>query len=187
MELKRRLSLVVAIMSVALGSGHLVQNVLVKPAKVTLAKAETGPVDIMLVAAGPDVATPVAQAPKEAQPAISFAVAKSELTPNLFNLPQDPVVFAEFDAGGTAKPDMAKDCPVSLDLRAEPSAMIAVSIVAACHANERLVLRHAGLAVTGKTSGIGSLTTLLPAFEANAIVSIRFADGEMVEAKLAPK
>lgn len=185
MELKRRLSLVVAIMSVALGSGHLVQNVFVKSAKVTLAKAETGPVDIMLVAAGPNVATPLAWARKEAQAAISFAVAKTDPTPNLFNLPQDPVVFAEFAAGGTAKPNTAKECPVKLDLRAEPSAMIAVSIVAVCHANERVVLRHAGLAVTGKTSAIGSLTTSLPAFEANAVVSIRFADGEMVETKLA--
>ena len=184
MELKRRLSLVVAIMSVAFGSGHLVQNVFVAPAKGGLASAKLQPVDITLVAAGPKVPVSEPQKAVLAIEGVSFADGATDQSPNIFTLPKDSLMKAEFQAGGQKTLDTAQSCPLSLDLKVEPSAMIGLSVVAPCHINQRLVLRHDGLSVTAKTSATGTLTTSLPAFSSDALVSIRFANGEIAEARL---
>lgn len=182
MEFKRRLSLVIAIMSIAFGSGHLVQNVLVKPKQ--LAAAEPQPVDIMLVAAGADIVLP------SKEPAItqlivpSFAVAAEEDTPSLFTLPREPLITAEFGSAIPQTDVAANECPVTLQLLAEPSGMIGLTLTAPCNANQRVVLRHAGLAVTGKTSRNGDLAVSLPAFGINAEVSVRFPAGDTVTSSL---
>lgn len=180
MELKRRLSLVVAILSVAFGSGHLVQNVLVKPAKVGAELAKLQPVDIMLVASGPQM---VALPPNMlvSLPNLSFAAGPTEQVRNMFNAPREGVVVADFRATIQDNQSAALNCPHKLELRVEPSAMIGVSLMAPCHANQRVVLRHAGLAITAKTSGTGSLTTSLPAFSSDAVVQVRFSDEATVE------
>lgn len=178
MELKRRLSLVIAIMSVALGSGHLVQNVLVKPEK--LAAAEPQPVDIELVAAGPDIVLP-GKEPAIAQLIVpSFSAVSEQDAPSLFTLPTESLIKAEF---GSAIPETdvaANECPIDLQLLVEPSAMIGLKITAPCNANQRVVLRHAGLAVTGKTSSAGELEVSLPAFGVTAEVTVRFPAGQTV-------
>ena len=180
MELKRRLSLVVAIMSVAVGSGHLVQDVLVKPAKPAAVSSGLQPVDIMLVAAGAE--TPARHLkPSVSLPDVSFGAGPTALTPNIFNTPQETVVAAEFRTTSPNTQAASETCPISLKLLVEPSAMIGVSLLAPCHPNQRLVLRHAGLSITAKTSGTGSLTTSLPAFSKDAMVSIRFSDDTIVE------
>jgi hypothetical protein len=184
MELKRRLSLVVAIMSVALGSGHLVQNVLNKHVT-TLAKADLQPMDITLVAAGPAVPLPKPQPAVQKMAVPSFAATPTDETTNLFALPDEPILQAEFDAAAPRKPVLAQQCPVSLDLLVEPSAMIGLTLLAPCQPNARVVLLHAGLAVTGKTSGTGTLFASLPAFDSDAEVSVRFADGQVVTATVA--
>ena len=178
MELKRRLSLVVAIMSVALGSGHLVQNVLNKPAG--LASAEPQPIDITLVAAGPEEALPELPAAPVEFSLPSFAEIPADETPNLFTLPDDPIVQADFGTQVPGQSVMADQCPVSLEAVVEPAAMIGLTLLAPCRTNERVVLRHSGLAVTGKTSGTGALFVSLPAFTSDAKVSVRFRDGETV-------
>lgn len=185
MDLKRRLSLVVAIMSVALGSGHLVQNVLVTPAPVKTATAEPTPVDITLVAAGPEVLVPELPSAKIILPTPSFAELPQMDGPSPFTLPDDPLVFAEFGSVGATGSLAAKSCDISLDLLAEPAAMIGLTLVAPCRPNERVVLRHSGLAVTAKTSGTGALFVSLPAFNEPATVSVRFGDGKSVSAILA--
>ncbi len=182
MELKRRLSLVVAIMSVALGSGHLVQNVLNKPAG--LASAEPQPKDITLVAAGPEDTLPDLPVASVEFSIPSFAEIPADEAPSLFTLPDDPIVQADFGAQMPGKPVVADQCPVTLDVLAEPSAMIGLTLLAPCRTNERVVLRHAGLAVTGKTSGTGALFVSLPALTSDATVSVRFRDGETVSASL---
>ena len=58
------------------------------------------------------------------------------------------------------------NCTPQLDLAAVPGALIDVTVTAPCHASQRVVLRHAGLAVTVMTDGAGRAETLLPAFEA---------------------
>lgn len=182
MELKRRLSLVVAIMSVALGSGHLVQSVLVKPVVVATDARTMQPVDIKLVAAGPVLPRPKPVVVPLENP--SFAAAKTEDSTNLFSLPNEPVLKAEFRTTANSQPNLAATCAVELDLQVEPSAMIGISLSAPCHPNERVVLRHAGLAVTGKTSGTGALFASLPALMPNADVDVRFGDGQTVYANV---
>lgn len=76
------------------------------------------------------------------------------------------------------------DCSVRLDLAGQPDAMIGVALSAPCRRDERVVLRHGGLAVTGRTTSSGSLYVSLPAMEAMAEVSVLFAGGETVVAKL---
>ena len=182
MELKRRLSLVVAIMSVAIGSGHLVQNVLVKHEKLAADATDLKPIDITLVAAGPVV--PAALPRVLHVENTSFAALAGDAGPNLFTLPNEPILQAEFGVAAPGRPAFAKQCPTSLDLQVEPSAMIGLTLSAPCHPNERVVLRHAGLSVTGKTSGTGSLFVSLPALGRTAEVLVRFADSQIVTANI---
>ena len=181
MEVKRRLSLVVAILSVAFGSGHLVQNVLVKPAKADLALAKLQPKDIILVASGPKLPALLPESATILFPDVSFAAAPTEQDKNQFNPPKETVFTAEFRTTAANDQNAETKCPLNLDLSVEPSAMIGVTLLAPCHPNQRVVLRHGGLAITVKTSGTGSLTTSLPAFSADAMVAIRFSDGATAE------
>ncbi len=183
MELKRRLSLVVAIMSVALGSGHLVQNVLVKPARSADVAPNSKPVDITLLAAGPESTVPE-PAIKEL-PTPSFASTPNDEIPSIFTLPVDPVQRVDFGAQVPDTDVAANECMVSMDLAAQPSAMIGLTLTAPCQPNERVVVRHAGLAVTGKTTRAGTLFMSLPAFTSDAEVSVRFSDGQTISAEVA--
>lgn len=178
MKLKRRLSLVVLIMTIALGSGHLTQNVS-KHVMVASASTASKPVAIVLVAAGPEMGAPKPRSVATSMQHMSFADA-TDVQPlqNLFTLPDDPIIEADFDVAGHTNGPTANKCAVSLDLAAEPAAMIAVTLMAPCQPNKRVVLRHAGLAVTGKTSGTGALFVLLPALNSTASVSVRFPDDQ---------
>ena len=176
MELKHRLSLVVAIMSVALGSGHLVQNVLIAPPVTKLLKAGLVPVDITLVAAGPDVLVPYL--PPAANKMPSFAELPDPDAPSLFSFPDDPVLKA--DLGASPATPGENECMIDVDLLAEPMAMVGLTMLAPCHPDERVVLRHEGLVVTAKTSGTGALFVSLPALSDKASLSVRFRDGATV-------
>ena len=68
-------------------------------------------------------------------------------------------------------------CDTTLDLMTEANAMIGITLLAPCHPNQRVVLRHAGLAVTAQTTSTGALFTAIPALEADATVELSFADG----------
>ncbi len=175
MELKRRLSLVVAIFSVAFGSGHLVQNVLGKHQR--LAAAEQ-PVDITLVAAGPEtpITLPTLAIQKLDLP--SFAVNEQVVAPSIFTLPKDPIITADFAAGKPQAGVAVDECAKAMTLSAEPSAMIGITVTAPCQPNQRIVVQHAGLTVTGKTSGTGVVSMSLPALSTDADVSVRFPDGQ---------
>jgi hypothetical protein len=76
-----------------------------------------------------------------------------------------------------AKAEPAAACDTTLDLMAEANAMIGITLLAPCHPNQRVVLRHAGLAVTAQTTSTGALFTAIPALEADATVELSFADG----------
>lgn len=115
-------------------------------------------------------ATPMLPAtPEPAKPAVA------EATP----LPVAPAVVAEAPPLPEADP-----CAIALDLLVEPSAMIGITLLAPCNPNQRIVLRHGGLAVTGQTTANGALFTALPALETEALVEVAFADGTKAEASL---
>ncbi len=77
-----------------------------------------------------------------------------------------------------------EDCPTNLDLAVVLGAMIAVTVIAPCAPNARIVLRHEGLVVTGLTTATGALFTSLPALTANATIEAVLADGTHFSANL---
>jgi hypothetical protein len=73
-----------------------------------------------------------------------------------------------------------KSCPLQLDLLAKSQAMISLSLSAPCHGDQRVVIKHGGLAVTGHTTPEGKLMLDLPAMEEQARVTVNFIDGSDV-------
>lgn len=73
-----------------------------------------------------------------------------------------------------------KSCPLQLDLLAKSQAMIGLSLSAPCHGDQRVVIKHGGLAITGHTTLDGKLTLDLPAMEEQARVTVNFIDGSDV-------
>jgi hypothetical protein len=71
-------------------------------------------------------------------------------------------------------------CQNELDLAVVADAIIEITLLAPCHPNERLVLRHGQLALTVKTTAQGSAFLKIPALEADGQVSLRFADGAVI-------
>ena len=82
-------------------------------------------------------------------------------------------------------PSLLPACVVDLALRALPSAMIAVDLTAPCHAGERIVIHHAGLAVTAKVAPDGKVNAKLPAMTSDGAVAVLFADGARVDQAVA--
>lgn len=190
MNLQRKLTLMVATGAVALGAGHFVQ----KQANSRMADGNP-PAEVVLssvtpVAAGPDQVA--SQTPSFLPPLMdatpSEAKAEAETAENAA-----PTELAR--AEDAAQPDTAEvepfvtaevvnDCALHLDLLEQPGAMIGLTLLAPCHSDQRVVLRHAGLAVTGKTSASGTLFAVLPALTAVAEVAVLFPSGETAKATI---
>ena len=157
----RRLARVLAVVAIAMAAGHLVQT-LAQRKPVTEAKAvAVVPKDIVQLSAG-NLAEPALPAVKP------ILVSSTDVVPE--PAPEPLVAVAS--------------CPLDLALDAQPAAMIGVVVLAPCHAQERVVLRHAGLAVTAKLGADGTLMTSLPALVPDATVEVMFADGTTVEGAL---
>lgn len=172
MELKRRIAGVAAVMAIALGAGHLVQNMSAGKGERPrpTAQLQQKPQAVETVAAGPEEIAPVAPVAAE--------------------MPKVPLVAIAPPVAPTPAPVLAETapvepaCPVTMDLVAEPSAMIGVTLLAPCQEGQRVILQHAGLAVTAMTTASGALFTGLPALEADATVTAIFTDGARVEASI---
>ncbi len=182
MLLQRKLTLMVTTGAVALGAGHFVQE---KAADRTRSESASVVVSsVVTVAAGPADVAPRAVVvqppalPAEAGPEPASTIAE-EPAP-------EPLLAAAPNADATAKPEVfpaqnaasPSDCAISLELVPQSGAMIGVSLLAPCHPDQRVVLRHAGPAITGRTSASGSLFKSLPALTEVAEVQAAFATGE---------
>jgi hypothetical protein len=200
MELKRRLLLAGAVLVVALGAGHLVQTLSALRENQHIAAAPTTapttPKKIENVSAGPAPApapavapnTPVALIPSGPSPAP--AEARTELAaltgdtlklPPLQLLPPLPQL-APAEEPTPAAPVETVDCTPQLSLTAAPRAMLALALSAPCAAGQRVVLRHAGLAVAEALDADGQLALDLPALDAAGTVSVLFADASIATA-----
>ena len=195
MELKRRLALVFAILSIALGAGHLVQNnpAAGKPARPAEAaasppgkvmKAEVTAVKPSSVEMLTAEAEPAKPALPSAKPAVALAALGDATVPELIAEKPitKPVAAPTSETLSSAQQDDA--CPVTLDLAARENALIAVTLLAPCHPDERVVLRHGGLAIAAKTSATGALFIDIPALETGATFSVRLADDSTVQASI---
>lgn len=171
MDLKRRIALVAATLAVALGAGHLMQTVLadqpVQQASAPVAATLGDPKPARIVPLAAEAETDAVAIPM-IMPAVSPVLG---LSPPPVPVPM-PKALAE------------PDCTAFLDLVARPGAMIGLVLTAPCSPDERVVLRHAGLAVTAKTSASGGLALTLPALELMAEVSVLFGSGATVNASL---
>lgn len=199
-DLKRRLARGVAVITIALGAGHLVQTMSETGTKQRMAQAEVAPKakHIETLAAGAETVKPAAD-PALAAPRLPAAVATAPEAPAKLPepaavvetapvKPAEPAIVVE---AAPAKPavvqpvEVAADpCPVTLDLNKSENAMITLMLTAPCHPAERVVLKHAGLAVSAQTLASGALVASLPALEQDAKIEVLFKDGTATEATL---
>lgn len=97
-----------------------------------------------------------------------------------------PVAPAADPPSAAAAPSQAAlaaaPCLEALDAVATPGAMLTLVLTAPCRPEARVVLRHAGLAVTARTSAAGTLTAMLPALDPAGSVAVQFDDGRRVTA-----
>lgn len=198
MELKRRLALVFAILSIGLGAGHLVQSKsansqmagpaeaappgAVKPAETAVIKPDS--VQTLSAEAKPVTSKPETAELEPIVPPAELAALEDPAAPPPVATPTDITPAAPVAALPVAPAttlSAADACPVTLDLAARDSAVIAVTLLAPCHPEERVVLRHGGLAIATKTSSTGSLFIDIPALQVDATLSARLADDTTVE------
>jgi hypothetical protein len=191
MDRKRRLALIFATVGIALGAGQFVQNGANGPA--ARADAAPKPTQITQVSAGPEKAPVVVQPPVLQTPVLQTPVVQAAIVAPatvIQKAVEKPIVMAAVTdpvatpASAMSAP-VAKACPVTLDLLAQPNAMIGLTLLAPCAPDTRVVLHHAGLTITGKTSVTGSLFVTLPALETQADVSATLAGAPMVSATVA--
>lgn len=196
-DLKRRLARGAAVIIIALGAGHLVQTMSETGAKPRVAQTDPAlmPKRIETLAADAETAKP-STAPALAAPRLPAAVATAPEAPAKLPEPAAvvetaPVKPATVVEAAPTKPavvqpvEVAADpCPVTLDLNKSENAMITLMLTAPCHPAERVVLKHAGLAVSAQTLASGALVASLPALEQDATIVVLFKDGTAAEATL---
>lgn len=151
--------------------------------------APTGMVETAAVAA--DMPAPLQQVPPLPAVAGVFDLATATPAPNLQLTTETPIAAPLIveTAGAVAKTadavpagPLATACPEDLALLPQPGAMLEIGLVAPCRAGQRVVIRHSGLAVTGRISEGGALVASIPALEAQAEVTVAFADSTRVSA-----
>ena len=184
MDVKRKAARVIAVLAVALAAGDLAQNMGNKPA--ASAELAKEPTKIETVAAGPETAPqsltakPEALAPLPAAPVAATVVAPLAAPVAALMAPvETPVVQPRATQTSTVQA-----CDATLDLLVEQNAMIGITLIAPCNPNQRVVLRHGGLAVTGQTTSTGALFTALPALESAGTVEASFADGTNIKGEI---
>ncbi|MDB5659044.1 MAG: hypothetical protein JWS10_1659 [Cypionkella sp.] len=199
-DMKRRLARGVAVITIALGAGHLVQSMSEKPMAARNASNQPANTQLLeqpkhierLAATDMAVALPVKKIAVAMLPKATDA-AKLQLTV-MAPKPASPVTMvmpvsvqpSHIDATVPAVPlkTGSDPCPVALNLASSENALIEVNLLSPCHASERVVVKHAGLTFTAKTSPKGALLTDLPALVQNAEVEVMFKDNTSVSAKV---
>lgn len=76
-----------------------------------------------------------------------------------------------------AQPTTAASCTQTLTVSARPGAMLAVDVVAPCHAGERFSLHHGGMIITETIGAQGAFAIEIPALTRRSIVIADFATG----------
>lgn len=164
MERVRKLATAAVSVTLALAAGQYMERSAARPPS-----DEIRPTHVQPVSAGPDDRLTLSLA--------THAHRSLPVDTALFTLPQEQTAPQPMRA---EVPNPS--CRTALTLRAEPAAILALDLAASCRPDERVVLRHGGLAVTGRTSGSGHLQMRLPALSADGRISVLFADGGVIEA-----
>lgn len=130
------------------------------------------------------VAAPVPAPLRQAAgtPVTGHVPALAEAAEPDFAAPPDMVQTVAAEDAPAPVEAISEACPVTLDAFADLGAVISLTLTAPCYPNERVVLRHAGLAVTYQTTATGSLFADIPALDAAGRIEARFADGSGAQA-----
>jgi hypothetical protein len=189
LNFKRRLSVrvigqVLGVIAIAAFAGYFVQSV--SQNQMAARQAEAA-----LAAAKPKEVTSLAAESETVLPQILPAPTASSLSGASID-PNTAIVQTEPNGATTTTLDpslpptgtaiAADGCQQSLELIEEEFSMIGLTLLAPCHANERVVLRHAGLSVTALTNAAGSLFVSIPALQSKANVDVMLKDGSFVSA-----
>ncbi|MDN5785799.1 hypothetical protein [Pseudorhodobacter sp.] len=207
MDMMRKVAMVAATLSVALGAGYTIQNSLVgKNAPQRDAQAsDRKPTGIKPLAAGlggvpnatmpeptqspapklPEAAFAPTPEPGAAEnPAQADAMTPEAASPATMTENATPATGANISPPDTVLSGDSTNCPISLDLIASAQATIDITLIAPCRTSERVVLRHGGLTVTAQTSLTGTLFTSLPGMEPTGRVTVLFGDSVEAVAKV---
>ena len=111
----------------------------------------------------------------EAVPRLIEMVPPEVRAERMAELSPDPA--GNVDAAGGIAALEPVDCTPRLALAPAPAAMIDLAFDAPCDPEARVVVTHAGLAVTARTSAQGGLDLRLPALTAEAEVALRLDGG----------
>lgn len=199
--LPRKVAIVAVVAGVALGAGQFVQSKATERAAAAPAAEPQGIVTLS-ASAIPTPAMPVAPTQTPAPEPVALAgpetaalePAGTDLTSPA--LPAPPVV-AEAPAPVPVAPAEATPatdatetvaaapvCDMTLTALAAPGAMIDLVLLAPCAPDASVVLQHAGLAVSGQTSGSGSMFLSLPVLDTAGRVVLRMQDGSELVAEV---
>ncbi len=178
MKSGQRVMRVLAVCAIALAAGHVAQS----GQRNTVHAASMGPVALPLAAKDPH--STAAPDPVLQSPALIEASLPVLPMPTLRPATSLAAPLAPPEGAAALVTTSAPDCVPMLALAARPGATIDILLAGTCRPNERVVLRHAGLAVTYRTNEAGALFASIPAFQPDAAVSIRFAGGVRVDASL---
>lgn len=162
MERKRSLAIVGSSLFVVLAAGQYLQTSSAESAVVATPIPVAGPPPSLRIAAG----TPLAGHEPDLLP-----VALTDTAPPSPAAPEpEPAVVAE-------------TCPVTLDLFANTDATLSLSLTAPCRPDEGVVVSHASLSVTYRTTATGALFLDIPALDAKGDIKVRFPDGTELRAE----
>lgn len=75
-------------------------------------------------------------------------------------------------------------CRPELELAPQPGAMIHLSLSAPCNRNQRIVVRHSGLAFSAQTQADGQAALVFPALKSDAMVAVYLQDARLVLGKV---
>lgn len=186
----RRLIRVFAILAVAAAAGQLVQMRQTSEREAALHR----PQGVTQVAAGPgteavphlalSVSLPALPGMGADQQAAARATAETGIVRATLPGPESALPDLVLPELHMPAPAAVAGCGRDLVLRAGPQATIGLSLLAPCDAGQRVVIRHAGLAVTGRTDAKGALSLALPGMEPAGQVSVLFADGTQVAGEI---
>lgn len=149
---RKRILRVSAILAVAGATGFIMQAQDKAPPPQRISAAVAVPA-IPLVTAPTPVEAPA--------PLLAAASAEPVVTP----LADPPVVAA------------SQECAADIALIPRDGAMLDLGLLAPCRPDQQVLIRHAGLVISARTSAAGTLVASIPALQGPAEVAIAFADG----------
>lgn len=161
---RKRVLRVVAVLSVAVATGHAVETLRAS----SMPRGDLAALVPPVVDTSARVADPL---PRSA----SLDAGTADGMPELIGITSVAATTEDRPAG---------DCSPSLALSADSDAMIDLTLNAPCDLGERVVIRHAGLSFTARTGADGRLSLRLPALESEALVATYFEGSEVALASV---